>query len=450
MEAAKRDVIGKICGKGLPPLENLDAQLNQIVPMLAKTIEFRQGSSLVVMGPRSTGKTLLVEHALASLEESHPGQYIVVRLNGFAQTDDKMGLREICRQLDIQLATELKVPDSFARNGVELLERKSLSETMQGFLRLFSEQKNGQDTVAVIFVLEELDRFAQHSRQSLLYTLFDLPHSSNMGVSVIGLTSRINLREMLEKRVRSRFSNRVVAIERPKTLDMFWQVCRASLHVTSGDVPTEVAFKWNSHLDELYNDKASRLFKIVEAAFYTTKDPRQVNYECLYEISQCHDSRLPFASEDIDTMDMKCQLATVPATADTVLAGLTELQLALLICAARAQIKFESDTLNFNLVYDEYKAAAKAEQVRRKVALTANSVSLGHGYRIWSKAIAQSAWEELEQVDLVVSLSAAASTNKKPGNAVTDDLRMVKVDVDLRELGKVVSSDSPLYSWVTL
>lgn len=451
MDAVKQHVISKICGKATPPLVGFEQEHNELVELMSRTVETHQGSSLVVMGPRSSGKSLLVEHALRELESRHSGEYIVVRLSGFAQTDDKMAIREICRQLDLKLAEELQLSE----HDFELLERKSMSETLQGFLRIFQEHDTETNSVSVIFVLEELDRFAQHMRQSLLYTLFDLPHNSNSGVSVIGLTSHINLREMLEKRVRSRFSHRLIVLNRPKTLDAFWDICRATLLVSDErlmETHSRECVVWNKHLEALYQNhtaQSNALYSLVESVFYTTKDPRQVNYGCLYEFSKAGNTEengdLPFSE-----FDESMAAVQNPSDASAILAGLTELQLALLLSAARAQIKLESDALNFNLVYEEYKTAARAQQVKRQIALTATTTpSTGQpsGYRIWSRNAALSAWEQLEHVDLVVAVNTV--TSKKGGSGtITEDLKMVKVDVDLRELAKVIGKDHPLYSWV--
>lgn len=75
----------------------------------------------------------------------------------------------------------------------------------------------GSDKVPVIFVLDEFDLFTVHKLQSLLYNLFDLVQvkksliysfkNSHSPVTVVGITSRIDCVESLEKRVRSRLLN---------------------------------------------------------------------------------------------------------------------------------------------------------------------------------------------------------------------------------------------------
>lgn len=67
----------------------------------------------------------------------------------------------------------------------------------------------------VIVILDAFDLFALHPRQSLLYCLLDTVQncrasSESRGIIVIGITSRVNAVELLEKRVKSRFSGRTI------------------------------------------------------------------------------------------------------------------------------------------------------------------------------------------------------------------------------------------------
>ena len=66
------------------------------------------------------------------------------------------------------------------------------------------------DTVPVIFILENMDLLAEHPKQILLYNLFDISQSSKSPILVIGLTTRIDTLLLLEKRVKSRFSHRMI------------------------------------------------------------------------------------------------------------------------------------------------------------------------------------------------------------------------------------------------
>jgi origin recognition complex subunit 4 len=137
------------------------------------------------------------------------------------------------------------------------------------------------------------------------------------------------------------------------------------------------------------------------------------------------------------------------ADSQTFVDGLSELEIALLICAARAEVKLDADALNFNLAYDEYLEVANKVRQERSAAMgnltsTANgNTVMVTGYRIWSKTLARAAWERLGSLELVVPADAKA---KK----VSDELRLMKVDVGLMELSRMIGDSHPLYRWTKI
>jgi origin recognition complex subunit 4 len=83
--------------------------------------------------------------------------------------------------------------------------------------------KEGREVhLPVIFILDEFDQFAQQMKQRLLYNLLDLMQvsvracvmrrndllwslqQSSVQIAVIGITSRLDTIELLEKRIKSR------------------------------------------------------------------------------------------------------------------------------------------------------------------------------------------------------------------------------------------------------
>ena len=97
----------------------------------------------------------------------------------------------------------------------------------------------GVTSQSIVFVIDEFDMFASHSRQTLLYNLFDIAQSRKAPIAVIGCTTRLDVVEMLEKRVKSRFSHRYVYLSMPKSLPAYWQVCRQGLVVDSDEAEKE-------------------------------------------------------------------------------------------------------------------------------------------------------------------------------------------------------------------
>lgn len=105
-----------------------------------------------------------------------------------------------------------------------------------------SEIAEGQDGItskSIVFVMDEFDLFATHPRQTLLYNLFDIAQARKAPIAVLGLTTRIDVVESLEKRVKSRFSHRYVYLSLPKSLPAYWDVCKQGLTIDDEDMVAE-------------------------------------------------------------------------------------------------------------------------------------------------------------------------------------------------------------------
>ena len=85
---------------------------------------------------------------------------------------------------------------------------------------------------SVIFVLDEFDLFASHPRQTLLYNLLDVAQARKAPVAVLGVSTRIDVADFLEKRVKSRFSHRHVHVPLARSLPDFWDFCSQGLKLS--------------------------------------------------------------------------------------------------------------------------------------------------------------------------------------------------------------------------
>ena len=201
----------------------------------------------------------MFERALASLPGS--SSPIVIRLSGYTQHNDRLAIREIAWQLAQQTgqsflpADEQDAEDTDAEGALgtdgELADAAVTD--------LHDEDADGEDeeenpfaapralpipsatdasaTIIslpppahllalismipalprpTILVLEGFDLFAGHARQALLYCLLDTAQAcragtgSGSGMTVVGVTSRVDTLNLLEKRVKSRFSGRMI------------------------------------------------------------------------------------------------------------------------------------------------------------------------------------------------------------------------------------------------
>ena len=91
-----------------------------------------------------------------------------------------------------------------------------------------------------IVLLDSFDLFTNHARQALLYCLLDTVQSCRSGasrslendnlgaggVAVIGITTRVDCLNLLEKRVKSRFSGRLVRVGVVDEYDRYVEVAK--------------------------------------------------------------------------------------------------------------------------------------------------------------------------------------------------------------------------------
>jgi origin recognition complex subunit 4 len=225
----------RITGKRPSPLVGLDDEYKSVYQLVEQTIAAGEGNSMLVIGARGSGKTALVNKVLSEVSKDNGGQYHVVRLNGFVHTDDKIALREIWRQL----GKEMDIEEDGSGPG------KNYADTLATLLALLSHpsEQTGEVTdevaKAVVFVMDEFDLFAQHPRQTLLYNLFDIAQSRKAPIAVLGLTTRIDVTNSLEKRVKSRFSHRYVHLRLATTFTAFQETCKACLSIQPEQLSVE-------------------------------------------------------------------------------------------------------------------------------------------------------------------------------------------------------------------
>ena len=82
--------------------------------------------------------------------------------------------------------------------------------------------------------------FAEHTNQILLYNLFDIAQTQQTPICVVGVTSRLECVGMLEKRVKSRFSHRILETFPVSSLQEFISIARCALSLQLDDEPGDV------------------------------------------------------------------------------------------------------------------------------------------------------------------------------------------------------------------
>lgn len=199
LEAAEGGAVGAAA--------DCEAELRRL---LLGTLCHGENQSVLIVGPRASGKARLVRGVLQRLRseeaDSHGG-FQLVQLSGRLQKDDAASLLEVARQLSLEAQLDAHLA-SLSANGSASGGQLSVAAG----LRLILTQLRAASAArqSVVFVLHHFEALASRAKQSLLYSLLDLAQSAHCRLALIGLCTRLDVLDSLEKRVRSRFSGRLL------------------------------------------------------------------------------------------------------------------------------------------------------------------------------------------------------------------------------------------------
>ncbi|KAL9094971.1 MAG: hypothetical protein Q9163_006535 [Psora crenata] len=416
------------------PLVNLSEPYQKVHQLLSQTVLAGEGNSMLIVGPRGTGKTLLVETAIDDLSRAHREDFYVVRLNGLVHTDDKLASKEVWRQL----GREMNVEDDITSG------KSNYADTLTLLLALLSHEEEGEESgpeqsrttaKSVIFILDEVDLFASHPRQTLLYNLFDLAQSSPTPLAVLGLTTKVDAVEMLEKRVKSRFGQRYVHLSAPRTYEAFQEICQEGLlfrrslppstpsgsaslsdtphpgkeaaHAPDAEHMQRLREAWNTYIS--HHLLAHPILQHhLRSIYATSKTPSTFYTSALLPLLLA--SPLPTPESFLASNSLS--LHPPDSNLHSLLPTLSTLALSLLICAARLEVILSTPLCSFDMAYEEYVSLASKTRLRASAA-----GQLAATQRVWGKAVAKDEWERLSDVRLMVPVGGAATTTTTYANS---------------------------------
>lgn len=419
MHTIQMMLLQRAARKSPMPLVNLDREHSKVSALISQTVTAGESNSMLLIGARGSGKTALVEEVLRAQQRAHADDFLVVRLNGFIHTDDKITLREIWRQLGREM--EPDEADSAVRNYADTLTK--LLALLSHSAELGQEQAD-RVTKSVIFILDEFELFTNHPRQTLLYNLFDIAQSRKAPIAVLGLTTRIDVAESLEKRVKSRFSHRYVHLGLAKSFSAYQDMCRSALYFnrdelslaeekpvvdfgtpsqldlhSSKSIKPESVSAWNAMVDSLF--ASDTMNRHLQRLYYTTKSVPDFLTSVFMPLATIPTNTAVSNAALIVHFASSLSSSSLrgPDSKLDLLSSLSTLQLALLICAARLNAIHNSETSSFALVYEEYKVLASKAKLQ---ASASGVLAQGAGARVSGKDVAQNAWQDLLKCGLVL------------------------------------------------
>lgn len=162
-----------------------------------------ENRSVLLLGEHGSGKTVIVDWCIHQLKSTGK-PVVVLRAEGNASGSDLDCLQKLAAQLSPHRAVQMRRDISF-QEGVEWI--KGL------FRGCFLHSSS------VVLVLEQFEYFCSRQRQTLLYNLFDVAQTAGVDVCIVATSCKMNVIDMLEVRIRSRFSMRQLLVTRPQSID---------------------------------------------------------------------------------------------------------------------------------------------------------------------------------------------------------------------------------------
>nr|XP_056717616.1 origin recognition complex subunit 4 [Euleptes europaea] len=361
-------------------LFGMELQYKHLSELLKRTAVYGESNSALIIGPRGSGKTLLIHHTLKKLMEVKQvrDNILQVHLNGLLQTNDKIALKEITRQLNLENVVGDKVFGSFSENLAFLLEALKTGDRAH--------------SCPVLFILEEFDLFVHHKNQTLLYNLFDVSQSAQTPIAVIGLTCRLDVLELLEKRVKSRFSHRQIYLMNSFDFKKYTNICKEQLSLPSEFPEKTFAQKWNKNVQSLFEDQTIQ--DVLQNQYHYSKDLRSLYLLLMLALRSVTISHPFISSSDILEASKLCRVDSKA----NIVHGLSVLEFCLIIAMKHLTDIYEGEPFNFQMIYNEYQ-----KFVQRKA----------HTVYSFEKPVVMKAFEHLQQLELIKPVEGLSACAQK-------------------------------------
>ncbi|XP_028779600.1 origin of replication complex subunit 4-like isoform X2 [Neltuma alba] len=286
-----------------PLHDSPDSNYSKLKFMISSSITEACNNSILLLGPRGSGKSAVLELVVGDLLVEYPDMISVIKLSGLLHSDDNCALKEVARQLCMEHQLQFSKAASFDDN----------SQFMVAMLK-----ECGLAHKTIVFILDEFDQFAQDADQ------------------------------LLEKRVRSRFSHRKLLFLPPSTEDskrILEQVL--SLPVDSS-FPHDYAVEFNRKVQDILED---RRFKETFNKYLNLDSSIKHLLRFLFCAVSCMDLQTGFLTyENFETAFSS--ILRQPKL--ECLKNCSILELYILVCMKRLEVK-EQTLCNFNSIMKEYK-----------------------------------------------------------------------------------------------
>jgi len=284
------------------------------------------------------------------------------------ETDDKLALKQIARQLKLENVEGDRVFGSFAEHLEFLL----------------SSLKSGDpnNSKPIVFVLEEFHLFCSHHNQTLLYNLFDMAQTRATPMVVIGISPELDVLESLEKRVRSRFNHRQIEMFPPKKFEEYVQIAKELLS------PAIAGNAWIKQITKIFEEKSlkqtlNRMYNI---------NCSVANLKQILSLAIISSADQLTSKDIIQAFEEQSESGEPP-----ILAGLTLIEICILIAIKHIQVIYDGQPFNFEMVFHEFD----------KYVSTKNSMLKQE------RPVVMKAWETLIELEIITPVDKGTKIQKE-------------------------------------
>jgi origin recognition complex subunit 4 len=320
--------------------------IDDIISLVKRTIDHGENSSALVIGPRGSGKTFIIQKAVLTInsyleEKGCKDDLLVLKLSGCLQSDDKAALIEISKQLELDNVINDKLMGSFSDNFDFLLR---------------SFRTGGKETKPILFLLDEFDLFTKHKNQLLLYTILNTLQISSSPMCLIGSTCRLDILDLLEKRIKSRFSHRQIYVFNDYDFEKYIYMAQSMISDIYGSLSTENDInskRFKAYIDLLTQSQIMRDFLQKQFNF----DKSIISLKHLLLLPTLLLDKETLKSKNIELFEnefVKSFKISNQNTRELLLNGLSILELTLIVVMKQISELFVDEPFNFDIIFNEY------------------------------------------------------------------------------------------------
>ena len=234
----------------------------------------------------------------------------------------------------------------------------SFADSFEFLIRSF--RSGGKQSKPLVFIMDEFDLFTKNKTQLLLYTLLNTIQISTSPMCLIGITCRIDVLDLLEKRIKSRFSHRQIYLFNDFDFTAYLEMAKYFMInynlLLEMNVNTKLMKYQNEYVQHLFDDP--RLIKQFSRQFDYDKSIASLKRILLLPALKLTSmDKESLKQKDLTLLKTEITKAFDLFNIDSklfLLLGLSILELTLVVVMLELSQLYPEQPFNFDLVYNSY------------------------------------------------------------------------------------------------